>query len=185
MTMGYDFTNFKNEIKSIEEWLVKEYISLHTGRATPSVLDGVSVENYGSKQSISHVASIGIEDARTLRVNPWDKSVIKEIEKAINASSLGLSVSVDDEGVRVAFPELTIERKEALIKVVKSKLEDARVSVRSERENAVSDIERKEKDKEISEDDKFSLKEELQKMVNEANNKLEEISMRKEQDIMK
>ncbi len=183
--MSYDFTSFKNEIKKIEEWLGKEYLSLHTGRATPAVLDNVNVESYGSKQSISHVASINIEDAKTLRISPWDKSVIKDIEKAISTSDIGLSVSIDDEGLRVSFPELTIERKTSLIKVVKGKLEDARVSIRSERERTISDIENKEKDKEISEDEKFQLKDELQKIVDEANSKLDGISDRKEIDIMK
>jgi len=183
--MNYDFTNLKNEIKKIEEWLGKEYASLHTGRATPAVLDGVNVESYGSKQPISHVASIDIEDAKTLFVNPWDKSMIKEIEKGISMSELGLSVSANDQGVRVSFPDLSTERRTSLVKVMKTKLEDARVSVRAEREKVVGEIEKKERDKEMSEDDKFHFKDELQKIIDEANLRLDEMTGRKEQDIMK
>jgi ribosome recycling factor len=182
--MSYDFTNFKNEIKKIEDWLVKEYQSLHTGIATPSVLDGVSVDVYGARQPVSHVASIDIEDAKTLFVNPWDKSAIKEIEKSINNTNLGLSVSANDQGVRVSFPDLSAERRVSLVKIMKSKLEDAKVSLRKEREKVLGDMDKMEKDKEISEDEKFSLKDELQKKVDEANLKLDEISARKEVDIM-
>lgn len=179
----YDFTQFKNETKKVAEWLKSEYLSLHTGRATPAVLDKVQIDSYGSKQSISHVANIIIEDARNLIVVPWDKGLTQEIEKAIMVSSLGLSTAVSDSGVRVSFPELTVERKQFLIKVIKDKLEDARVSVRKEREKIWEDIQEKQKTNEVTEDDKFRLKEELQKMVDEANKVIEEMAERKEKDI--
>jgi len=182
--MNYNFTDFKNEAKKIEDWLGDEYLSLHTGRATPAVLDKVFVDSYGTKQSISHVASISVSDARTLLIAPWDKEMVKEIEKAIMTSELGLSVSAGDEGVRVSFPELTSERRISLVKVVKSKLEDARVALRAKREEVWSDIQEKEKNGEMSEDDKFRLKEELQKLVDSANKELEGVASRKEQDIM-
>jgi len=181
--MNYDFTQFKSEMKNIEDWLGKEYMSLHTGRATPAVLDKVSVESYGSRQPVSHVASISVSDARTLIITPWDKEIAKEIEKAIMSSDLGLSVSAGDEGIRVSFPELTSERRDALIKVVKAKLEDARVAVRGKRESAWHNIQEKEKNGEISEDEKFRLKEELQALVDSANKRLDEIANIKEKDI--
>jgi len=182
--MSYNFTNLKNELKKTAEWLGSEYLALHTGRATPAVLDKVQVEQYGSRQPIQHVASIGVDDARTLSVTPWDKSVIKDIERAIQLADLGLSVSAGDTGVRVSFPELTGERRTALAKVVKAKLEDARVAVRKEREVVWEDIQKKEKDGEIAEDEKFSYKEELQKLVDSANRQLEEMAERKEKDIL-
>ena len=128
--MTYNFSQFKNEAKKAEEWLGKEYSSIHSGRATPHVLDGVLVESYGTKTPISHVASISVEDPKSLMVSPWDKNLMKDIERSIQASNLGLSVSSQANGVRVSFPELTIERKKTLIKVIKDKLEDSRVSVR-------------------------------------------------------
>ena len=179
----YDFTNFKNEAQNIEDWLKNEYLSIHTGRATPAVLDRVQVETYGARGPISNVASISTRDARTLHIAPWDKTVIKDIEKAISGSDLGLSVSVDDSGLYASFPELTAENREMLIKIVNQKLEDARVSVRKIREDAWDDIQAKEKNKEITEDDKFRSKDELQKLVDEANKSLEEIANRKEEDV--
>lgn len=182
--MKYDFTQFKNEAAKIKEWLGKEYLSLHTGRATPAVLDRVQVESYGTKTSISHVAAISTEDARSLLISPWDKGVIKEIERAIQMANIGLSTSVSESGIRVSFPELTTERRVALVKVVKDKLEDARISVRKERERVWEDIQKKEKEGEMSEDDKFHGKEELQKHVDETNRALEEMAKRKETDVM-
>lgn len=182
--MTYDFSQFKKETKRAEEWLGKEYSSIHSGRATPHALDGVLVESYGAKTLISHVASISVEDAKSLMISPWDKNLMKDIERSIQASNLGLSVSAQTNGVRVSFPELTIERKKTLTKVIKDKLEDSRVSVRGEREKVWNDIQAKERDGEMSEDDKFKLKDELQKIVDETNKRLEEMAARKEKDII-
>ena len=117
--MSYDFSILKAKISDIEEWLKKEFFSIRTGRATPSILDSIRVDSYGAKLPIVQVASVGVEDNRTLRIVPYDASVGKEIEKAIVASSLGLSVSSDDRGVRVSFTELTSENRNAVVKVVK------------------------------------------------------------------
>jgi len=182
--MTYDFSNFKKEAKEVEEWLRREYGGINTGRATPAVLDNVQVEVYGSRMPIAHLAAISIEDPRTLRVAPWDKSQIKDIEKAIIASNLGLSVSADDAGLRVGFPQLTTENRLGLIKILKARLEDARVKVRAERETTWGDIQAKEKDGKMSEDDKFKAKEELQKHVDESNQGLEAIFEKKEKEVM-
>ncbi|NIT70706.1 ribosome-recycling factor, partial [candidate division KSB1 bacterium] len=105
------------------------------------------------------------------------------IEQAINAADLGVSVAADDAGLRVFFPELTSERRDAFVKVVKERLEDARISLRRHREEAWDDIQKKEKDGELTEDEKFSSKEELQKMVDEINKELEEVAKKKEGEI--
>ncbi|VAW17888.1 Ribosome recycling factor [hydrothermal vent metagenome] len=182
--MNYDFSLFKNKIIEVENWLLKEFSSIHTGRAVPALLDGVAIDSYGAKTAINHVASVTTEDPRTLRVSPWDKSQIKDIEKAINDANLGVSVASDDQGLRVFFPELTTERRQAFVKIAREKLEDARVSFRKEREEVWGDIQKKEKDGEISEDDKFHLKDELQKIMDDENRKLEEMSEAKEREIM-
>src|SRR4051812_24871584 len=117
--MAYNFSQFKQSADESAEWLKREYTGLRTGRATPTILDVVSVNAYGSKMAISQVATVTIEDSRTLRVSPWDKAVVKDIDSAIRESNLGLSVSVDDQGLRIAFPELTADRRTALIKVSK------------------------------------------------------------------
>ena len=182
--MVYNFSPFKNKTAEIEKWLAKEFSGIHTGRATPNILDSVMVESYGSRTSISHIASITVEDARTLRVSPWDKGQAKAIEKAVNEANLGVSASADDQGLRIFFPELTTERRTSLVKIIKQKLEEARISIRAEREKVWSDIQERERKGEIPEDDKFRFKEELQKLVDESHNKLDTIAARKEKEIM-
>ena len=182
--MAYNFTTFKDSIKDLEEWLKKEFSSIRTGRATPTILDGVRVEAYGSLSPISQVASVAIEGARSLRIAPWDMSQVKAIEKAIITSNLGLSVSVDDKGLRVTFPELTTESRTAFVKMAKHKLEEARVTLRTEREKVWDDIQAQEKEGGMGEDEKFRLKNDMQKIVDEANKKLEELAEAKEKEIM-
>lgn len=180
----FNFSNFKKRISEIEEWLQTELSGIQTGRATPAILDRLTVEAYGARMAIREVAGITIEDARTLRITPWDLSQNKAIEKAIIQSDLGLSVAVDDRGVRASFPELSAERRDSLVKLAKNRLEDSKVSLRKEREETWQEIQKKEKEKILSEDDKFRLKEEMQKLVEETNKKLEEITSKKESDIL-
>jgi ribosome recycling factor len=182
--MQYNFSNFKNELKKVEEFLSKEYSQLNIGRASPMVLDGVSVESYGARLPLKNVASISIEDPKTLRIAPWDKNQIKDIEKAINASNLGLSLATDDIGIRVIFPQLTTESRQSLVKVLKEKLEEARITVRREREGILDDVQNKEKEGKITEDEKFQAKEELQKIINEVNSNLEAVFEKKEKEVM-
>ncbi len=178
--MQYDFSRFKTELKKIEEFLGKEYRELNIGRASPMVLDSVTVESYGSYVPLKNVASVSIEDPKTLRIAPWDKTQIKSIEKAIAGSNLGLSVAVDDQGMRVIFPQLTTESRQALIKVLKEKLEDSRIAVRRERENILKNME----SKNMTEDETFNAKEELQKIINEVNKNLEATFEKKQKEVM-
>ncbi len=182
--MQYNFSIFKEEVKKVEEFLSKEYSQLNIGRASPMVLEGVSVESYGARMPIKNVASISIEDSKTLRVAPWDKGQIKEIERAIAGSNLGLSVAVDDIGLRVIFPKLTAETRQSLVKVLKEKLEDQRIAVRRLREDVWNDVQSKEKEGKITEDEKFKAKEDLQKIIDETNSKLEDIFNKKEKEVM-
>jgi ribosome recycling factor len=182
--MAYNFNAFKDESKNIEEWLRKEYDGIRTSRATPAVLDTVSVESYGARMPIKQVATINVEGPRTIRIVPFDASQVKAVEKAIIVSNLGLSVGVDDKGVRVSFPELTAERREQLIKLAKERLEHSRVSVRKVRDTSIKDIEAKEKEGGMGEDEKKRIKTELQKMVDALNQKLLESFEKKETEIM-
>lgn len=180
---NYDFSQFKKKEEEVKDWLKQEYSSIRTGRAAPVVLDAVRVEAYNTKMPVNQLANVSVEDAQTLRVVPWDASVAKSVEKAINESDLGLSVIVDDTGLRVKFPELTSDRRESLKKLAKQKLEEARVSLKHEREEVWSDIQKKEKASELTEDDKFRLKDELQKLVDEAHKCFEEMYEKKEKEI--
>ncbi|HAQ02863.1 hypothetical protein A2467_00710 [Candidatus Nomurabacteria bacterium RIFOXYC2_FULL_36_8] len=176
--MAYNTTNFKIELKKIEEWLSKEYGGVHSGRATPMILDNINVESYGSFMPIKNVASISIEDPKTLRIAPWDKSQIKGIESAISAANLGLSVVSDSDGVRAIFPMLTTENRTKLVKILKEKLEEARISVRQERQAEI------EKTGDLPEDDQKRAKDDIQKCVDESNQNLESIFAKKEVEVM-
>lgn len=176
--MAYNTINFKQELKKIEEWLSREYSQIHTGRATPLVLDSISVESYGSKVPIKNIASVTIEDPKTLRISPWDKNQIKDIEIAISTANLGLSVVSDSDGVRVIFPMLTTENRTKLAKVLKERLEDARISVRQDRTTEINKLDG------LSEDEKKRSKDDIQKCVDESNKNLESIFSKKETEIM-
>lgn len=173
----------KKKLEEAADWLGETYGGIRSGQATPALLDSIRVENYGSKMPINQVGSIGIEDARTLRISTWDAGVIPAVETAIREADLGVSVSTDSAGLRVSFPELTSERREQLLKLAKQKLEDARVSVRSARDEIIKTIEKQQKDGDISEDDKFTQKEAVQKLVDETNKKLEGMFTKKEAEI--
>lgn len=178
-----DETVLQDRLGKIHEWLQKEFSAIRTGQAAPAILDSVKVESYGTHIPVNQVGSIGIEDARTLRVSPWDTSMIATIERAIRDADLGVSVVTDSSGLRVIFPELTSERREQLIKLAKQKLEEARVSIRSARDEAIKDIEGKQKAGELSEDEKFSVKERIQKHVDAAKEKLDALFKGKEAEI--
>ena len=181
--MAYDFKKIKENIKGAEEWLKKEYSGLRTGIASPSILDGVHVEVYGSRMPINQLANIGIEDARVIRITPWDKTQSKAIEKAITVAELGVSVGIDDKGVRIFFPELTTDRRTLLIKTAKAKLEDTKIKIRGFRDETLKDLEEKKKNAEMGEDDMFRYKAEMQKIVDEGNAGLEVLLVKKEKEI--
>lgn len=181
--MAYDFSTFDKKVSGNLEWLVQEYTGIRTGRASPALLDSVQVNAYGSRMPLKQVANVGVEEARVLRVSPFDASLGKEIEKAIVAADLGVGTSSDGATVRVLFPELTSERREQLVKIAKQKLEEARVSLRGERDHVWNDIQAQERDGSITEDDKFRLKEDLQKKIDAANKALEDLFHKKEAEI--
>ncbi|MFC1730656.1 ribosome recycling factor [candidate division KSB1 bacterium] len=181
--MTYDFSPLKQKITDTDEWLKKEFQGIRTGRATPTLLDNIQVESFGARVPLNQVGNVGVEDARTLRVNIWNVEQIKDVEKAITDANLGVGVSPDESGVRVTFPELTAERRDTLIKISKDKLEEARISLRNERDNVWGDIQKQEKDGEMSEDEKFRYKDEMQKLVDDGNKALEELGNKKEIEI--
>ncbi len=176
----YDIQPFKQEAKQAQEWLAKEYSQIHTGRAAPALLDGVSVEAYGSFQPLKNVASTTIEDPKTLRVVPWDKGQIKDIERALYAADLNFSIAVDDAGIRVIIPALTTETRQKLVKIAKERLEDARITIRKAREAMLSDL----KDQKLPEDMMRNAKDDVQTLVDGANSDLEGLFNKKEAEIL-
>lgn len=182
--MAYDFSQVQVDKDAIMEWLKGEYRSISTGRATPQVLDLVHIDMYGARTQIAHAASLMIEDPRTLRVSPWDKTIVGAMEKAINDADLGLSVSSDAEGLRVHFPALTTETRQKLVKLLKDRLEDARIRVRALREEINKDIDARAKGGEYGEDEQHSYRDKMQEIVDGANRELEDIFDKKEKEVM-
>lgn len=181
--MTYNTKEFNIRGKGIVEWLEKEFASIRTGRATPMLLDLISVESYGTRVPVQQVGTVNVEDARTLRISVWDQNAIKSLERAIIEADLGVSVVVDGTGLRVIFPELTSERRVQLLKIAKTKLEESRVSLRSVRDEFIKDIDRLEKTGEMSQDEKFGAKEEIQKYVDTYNSALVSLYETKEKEI--
>ena len=181
--MAYDFSKLAEGLQGAREWLAREYKGLRTGRANPAILDNISVSAYGSLQPLKHVATIGVEDARTLRIQPFDASLLKDIERAIVGGDLGLGTVPDQSGIRVTFPDLTSERRTEMVKVAKGKLEEARATVRVARDECWKEIQEQEKNGEMSEDEKFRAKEDMQKKVDEMNAALETMFESKEKEM--
>lgn len=175
---------FRSRLNKITDHLKFEVSSLRTGRATPALVEDLLVDYYGSKTPLRAVASISSPEARQLLIKPWDKGVLQAIEKAIQGSNLGLNPVTDREDIRLSIPPLNEERRKELKKILGRNLEDARIQVRREREEFLKYVERQEKAKEISENEKFRQKNEVQKIVDEVNKKIEEIGSAKEKEIM-
>jgi ribosome recycling factor len=182
--MAYSFTTVNENKAKILEWLAAEYRSIQTGRATPQVLDLVHSDMYGSRTALSHAASITIEDPRTIRVSPWDKMIVRDIEKAINDADLGLSVSSDDAGLRVHFPMLTTETRQKLVKLLKERLEEGRIRVRALREDTNKGIDAESKAGAYGEDERMKYREDMQKIVDITNAELEALFEKKEKEVM-
>lgn len=181
--MAYDFSKLKTNIKDTEEWLARELSGVRTGRATPTLLDGIKPEAYGTRTAIRELANISVEDSRTLRIIPWDKELLKVIEKGITEADLGISVSTDDQGLRVAFPELTSERRVQLSKIAGDKTEQAKVTLRGHRVDAIKALDASEKEGGMGKDEVLRLKEEVQKMIDAGNSALALLLAKKEAEI--
>ncbi len=181
--MSYDFSKLKEQIKETEEWLARELSGVRTGRATPTLLDGIKPEAYGTRTPLRELASVSTEDARTLRVIPWDKGLLKAIEKGLTDANLGVGVSTDDQGLRISFPELTSERRAQLSKIAGDRTEQAKVTLRGHRTDALKDIEAAEKGGGMGEDEVKRLKAEVQKFIDTGNEALQKALERKEEEI--
>lgn len=176
--------DLKPQLERILSELKVGFASLRTGRATPALVEDLAVEAYGSHQPLKALAAISAPGARDIVIQPWDKSLLPAIEKAIQTSALGLNPIADKDAIRLAMPVLTEERKRDLVKLLKDKLEAGRIQVRRLRDEAMKTIEAEEKAKHISEDEEFRQKQEVEKAVGECNRKIEELGTAKEREIM-
>jgi ribosome recycling factor len=172
-----------DSLKTID-FFKKDISSLRTGRANPAILDNVQVDAYGTKSPINALANISISEARSILISPWDKSVSKDIEKAIVSADLGLSVVNEGDKIRISIPQLTEENRRDLVKKLNAKMEESRISLRKIRDEVKNDIEKAFTEKEIGEDDKFRFIKDLDEEMSQANNNLKNIRDDKEKDIM-
>lgn len=164
--------------------LKKDYASLRAGRATPSLLDNVQVEYYGSMTPLNQVANIQTPEARLLIIQPWDKTIIADIEKAIMKSELGLTPNNDGIVIRLPIPQLTQERRLEIVKQVKKKAEEAKVGIRNIRRDVNDQIKALEKDKEVSEDEAKKSQDNVQKITDKFIKDIDEIASIKEKEIV-
>lgn len=178
------FKQFEEQVKKTEEHFQEELKSIRTGRANPALVANITVMAYGSAMPIPQLANISVPEAKLLVIEPWDKSLLKEIEKAIVASSLNISPVSDGNILRLKLPDLTEETRRNLIKVVREKLEQARVAVRGAREDKKKEIEREEKAGNITEDDRYDGITELDKKTKEVDAKLASLAEQKEKEVM-
>ncbi len=162
----------------------KEMARIRTGRATPTLVEDVNVDVYGAPTPLKQAANISVPEPRQLLIAPWDKSVLGEIEKAIKAANLGVQPNNDGSAVRITLPALNEEQRRDLVKVLGRRAEDARVAIRTVREEIWKAIQDAQKAGDIAEDDKFAAKDALQKVVDRYNARIEELRKAKEEEIM-
>jgi len=170
-------------VKSVDA-LLQSFNRIRTGRAHPSLLDGVKVECYGTESPLNQVASVNVEDARTLTLNVWDRTVIPEVERAILKSELGLNPVTAGEVVRIPMPSLTEETRRVFIKQARSEAESARVSIRNARRDAIANLKNSLKEKEISEDEERRAEDLIQKLTDEFIAIIEKALEQKEADLL-
>ncbi|MBI4215443.1 MAG: ribosome recycling factor [Parcubacteria group bacterium] len=182
--MNVYIENYKKDFEQAFTHLREEYRSLRTGRATPSLLDHVLIDAYGSKMPLKQLASITVSDARTLIISPWDKSVIKDIEKGITYSNLGLGCVSKGDMLLITLPMLTEDNRKELVKLALKKAEECRISGRSARDKVKEEVLKAEQDRKITEDDKYLYIKELDEYIADFNEQIKLLAQEKEKEIM-
>ncbi|MFR3484652.1 ribosome recycling factor [Bianquea renquensis] len=162
-----DMETFQDRMEKTIQNLEEEFNTIRVGRANPHILDKITVDYYGTPTPLQQVGNISVPEARMLLIQPWDSSLIKEIEKAIQASDVGINPSNDGKVIRLVFPELTEEKRKEESKEVKKKGEQAKVAIRNIRRDAMDFFKKERKENAITEDDQKDLEEKLQKMTDE------------------
>ena len=177
-------TNLEEKMQKVLDNLEAEYATIRAGRANPHILDKIKVEYYGTMTNMQGVANVTVPEARTLKISPWEPSMVKTIEKAILASDLGVTPNNDGKNVIINFPELTEERRKELAKDIKKKGEEAKVAVRNARRDANEAAKKQSKAGEISEDELADAEDEIQKATDKFIKKIDELVDGKTKDIM-
>ena len=182
--MSVDFSEYSKRMDKSLVHLSEEFDAVRAGRANPKVLDRITVEYYGSETQLNGVATISSPDARTLVIQPWDTSLLKEIQKAILSSELGINPQNDGKVIRLIFPQLTEERRKELTKQVKKYAEEAKVAMRNIRRDGMDYVKKLKKNSEITEDDQKKAEKDLQDMLDKFIKKVDEALAAKEKELM-
>lgn len=179
-----DYTEIENKMDKTVSVFQENLSEIRAGRANPAILNKVMVEYYGTPTPINQVAGISVPEARLIVIQPWDMSVLKDIERAILASDIGITPNNDGKVIRLAFPELNEERRKELVKDIKKMAEEAKVAVRNVRRDEMDKAKEQLKNKELSEDEERALEDKIQKETDKYVAKIDEISDKKEKEIM-
>ncbi len=182
--MALIIDNYKSDLEKTIEILKGELATLRVGRANPLMVENILVEAYGTRTPLKQLASIGVPEARTILIQPWDKTINKDIEKAIIQANIGINPVNEGQQIRLTIPPLTEESRKELTKSVGEKMEKTRIAIRQIRDRIREEIVKKEKNKEITEDDKYDLQKKLDNLVKDCNEKIKELGEKKEQEIM-
>lgn len=184
MSVSEIIAQTEHKMKATVEHTREEFVKIRTGRASTGLLDQIKVDYYGCPTPLNQVAQVGVGDARTLTVQPWEKNMVKVVEKAIRDSDLGLNPATSGDVIHVPLPPLTEERRRELSKVVRGMGEDSKVAIRNLRRDANTHVERLTKDKEISEDDERRAETEVQKLTDKYVAEIDKVVADKEKEIM-
>ena len=182
--MSVDFKEFSKKMDRTLDYLGEEFDAVRAGRANPRVLDRITVEYYGSETALNGVATISTPDARTLVIQPWDTKLLKEIQKAIQLSDLGINPQNDGKVIRLVFPQLTEERRKELAKQVKKYAEEAKVAMRNIRRDGMDYVKKLKKNSEITEDDQKKAEKDLQDLLDQYIKKVDSALAAKEKELM-
>ncbi len=178
------YDDAKDRMEKTLKNLEREYKRLRTGRATPSLVEHIKVEYYGTPTPLNQLATITIPEPRTIMIQPWDQNVVGEVEKAVLKSDLGLTPNNDGKVIRINIPPLTEERRKELVKIVKKMAEEAKVAIRNIRRDANEMIKDLKKEKQISEDEQYRGQEKIQKLTDEFVEKIEDLMEKKEKEVL-
>lgn len=177
-------TNYKDDLEKIVTHVKLELGALRTGRATPALVENIVVDVYGARQPIKAVGSILVSDAKTLLIDVWDKSTLKDVEKAISQANIGLMPIIDNNRIRLSLPQMTEDNRKDMVKILNAKLEESRISMRGVREKVKASITDAERAKEITDDDRYDEIDKLEAVIKEYVGKIDELGKQKEVEIM-
>ena len=179
-----EYKKYEDKMQKSIDSVAADFASVRAGRANAAVLDRIMVDYYGSPTPIQQIAAISTPDPRTLLIQPWDTSAVKSIEKAIQNSDLGINPQNDGRSLRLAFPQLTEERRKELVKQIRKYAENGKVAIRNIRRDAMDNFKKQEKKAEITEDEMKQVEKDLQKLTDDSCKKLDELLAKKEKELM-